>query len=741
MSFLSSFFLYALPAAAVPVIVHLLAKRRKKTIAWGAMQFLARANPRAKRSWRLKDLLLLLLRILVLAGFILALARPLVPAGWLGGHHTRDLILVIDDSLSTQWDFGGETAYERQLLLVEDALDEIAPTDFIRCLVAAESPQWLTSYPLKGDESAKAGLQDQLRKREAGSGSAQILVGLEEAWAAEAAHPNAERHVVLVTDGQAHGWAMEQSGRWLAIAQLMESFPAGSLMRTLRVPRASEETRDNLAVTSVAPNREVVALGEPVELTATIRNFGAATVPSSILRWQLAGEEALGLATVPALEAGASTTVKLEHSLSQLGVHELSAVLESGDGLSADDRASTIVEVAAGIPVLVVEDRATRGDSASRYLQAALGSFTEEDSGVFRGRQCSATELEELRLSDYRVVILTDLAGLTMETVAALREFVQRGGGLWLAPHSETPAPQFNRLFIDAEGGKPLAPAALATAVGDPNQRRVFEVVSPPTQLHPATALLADTERLDLDELRVYRRFSYQLPLPRGLSVLLRGGSGHPLVVEKSLGRGRVILQAFPLDRSWSNLPILQVYVAAVYEWLWYLAEPGLPRFNLTPGQAYELGLPERPLADQVTLQIPRGAPLPMAILGDADGRNWIRTTETLVPGDYRMLVSSNGKEISRHPFQVARDARESDLTTLDDEKMEYLRTRTWMRFDEESAPATTQSEDAVERRQEPLWFWLLMGVLLFLVGESALAWSIAKSRTLTKPGARLSRA
>ena len=80
MSFLSSFFLYALPLMGIPIIVHLLAKRRKKVIAWGAMQFLAKANPRARRSWRLKDLLLLLLRVLVLACFIMALARPLVPA-------------------------------------------------------------------------------------------------------------------------------------------------------------------------------------------------------------------------------------------------------------------------------------------------------------------------------------------------------------------------------------------------------------------------------------------------------------------------------------------------------------------------------------------------------------------------------------------------------------------------------------------------------------------------------------
>ncbi len=164
MSFFSSLFLYALPAIALPVIAHLLARKRKKVIPWGAMQFLTKANPRARRSWRLKDRLLLLLRMLVLACFIVALARPLVPATWLGGHDTRDLILVVDQSMSTRWDFGQETAYERQIKLVEELLSDYGATDFVRCVVAGEKPQWLTPYSLKADGAAKEGLVKELKE-------------------------------------------------------------------------------------------------------------------------------------------------------------------------------------------------------------------------------------------------------------------------------------------------------------------------------------------------------------------------------------------------------------------------------------------------------------------------------------------------------------------------------------------------------------------------------------------------
>lgn len=745
MAFLSSFFLYALPAAALPIVVHLLAKRRRKVIAWGAMQFLAQANPRARRSWRLKDLLLLALRVLVLICFIVALARPLVPAGWLGGHHTRDVILVVDQSMSMQWEADGTTVYEQAMELVATSLSELDPTDFLRCLVAAESPQWLTSFPLKADAAAIAGLMTELRDQELGEGAADIVSGLEEAWAAEPAHADAERHVIVITDGQAFGWMPEATGRLVAVAQMKAQFPEGSETRCWRVRRSPGERLSNMAVTSLVPSREMVARGEPVELVATVRNSGGEASPTAILEWQLNGEESLGLATVPALDAGASTTIKLEHAISSLGRHRITGSLESGDGLAADDVATAFVEVAEGIPILLVEDKAVDGNhKASHYLEAALGSFRNaEEGGVFRGAQVPPASLDEVRLGDYRAVVLTDVNGLTASGIADLKAFVQRGGGLLLAPNALTDATAFNALFGMGEASA-LAPVGLGEVTGDPSQRKIFEVVSPPTRLHPATGMIADTERLDLDEIRIYRRHRFAEPLPSDLSVLLRAGDGHPLVVEKALGRGRVLLVGIPLNRQWSNLPLLQVYVAMTYEWLWYLTEPGLDRLNLTSGEVFEVFFPDRPKVDQVRLTVPGlEKSESLAVLGDAMGQKFSRATETTIPGSYRMEAFSGGEAVAAYQFHVKREARESQLVTLDEPVVQQLQSRAGLVFEDQASSSDRQgaAQEVPQRRQEPIWFWLLVGVILFLIGESLLAYSIAKSRTLTSPGAQLTRA
>ena len=85
MSFLSSLFLWALPLAAIPIVIHLLHRRRRQVVPWGAMQLLLESVPTRRRIWHLNDFLLMLVRALVVAALVLAFARPQIRSGWLTG--------------------------------------------------------------------------------------------------------------------------------------------------------------------------------------------------------------------------------------------------------------------------------------------------------------------------------------------------------------------------------------------------------------------------------------------------------------------------------------------------------------------------------------------------------------------------------------------------------------------------------------------------------------------------------
>ncbi|MCA9245597.1 MAG: BatA domain-containing protein, partial [Planctomycetales bacterium] len=78
-SFLPGFEMFALAgaiAAAGPVLIHLMNRRRFRVVEWAAMDFLREAMQRNRKILRLRDLLLLILRTAVVLLFGLALARP-----------------------------------------------------------------------------------------------------------------------------------------------------------------------------------------------------------------------------------------------------------------------------------------------------------------------------------------------------------------------------------------------------------------------------------------------------------------------------------------------------------------------------------------------------------------------------------------------------------------------------------------------------------------------------------------
>src|SRR5262245_63497663 len=109
MSFLSAAFLFALPLIAVPVVIHLYRGRQRDVILWGAMQFLAAAVTKGRRMERLEEWLLMLLRLAAVAALVFALAQPMVRSSWLGDQTDRQVILVLDDSLSMSREANGES--------------------------------------------------------------------------------------------------------------------------------------------------------------------------------------------------------------------------------------------------------------------------------------------------------------------------------------------------------------------------------------------------------------------------------------------------------------------------------------------------------------------------------------------------------------------------------------------------------------------------------------------------------
>src|SRR3954451_3855962 len=102
MTFLQPLLLFGLPLIALPVIIHLINQRRYQTIRWGAMMFLLAANRMSRGYAKLRQFLILLFRVLAIAGLVFVISRPLA-SGWLGrsvGGQPDTTIILLDRSPS-----------------------------------------------------------------------------------------------------------------------------------------------------------------------------------------------------------------------------------------------------------------------------------------------------------------------------------------------------------------------------------------------------------------------------------------------------------------------------------------------------------------------------------------------------------------------------------------------------------------------------------------------------------------
>src|SRR5437868_9648066 len=102
MTFLQPILLAGLPLVSLPIIIHLINQRRYQTIRWAAMMFLLAANRMSRGYARVRQMLILLFRMLAVAGLFFAVSRPLA-SGWFGraaGGRADTTIILLDRSPS-----------------------------------------------------------------------------------------------------------------------------------------------------------------------------------------------------------------------------------------------------------------------------------------------------------------------------------------------------------------------------------------------------------------------------------------------------------------------------------------------------------------------------------------------------------------------------------------------------------------------------------------------------------------
>jgi hypothetical protein len=326
-------------------------------------------------------------------------------------------------------------------------------------------------------------------------------------------------------------------------------------------------------------------------------------------------------------------------------------------------------------------------------------------------------ELGGRRLFDFDLVVLANIPDLEEGQVKSLRQFVQEGGGLLIYLGGNTQPEVLNARLGHPEVN--LLPGVIEEAIGevsDRNEGWSLEAVNP---AHPVARVLGRFPPELVQEGRVQRYFHVQ-PAAEGTAIFRRSGSSDPLLAEKRLGRGRVLLWTTTANLEWNNLfghsglgpPLLHQAVT-------YLGQQEQERHCLV-GEALVLSVPvglDSLQAHNAVFQTNKGFRSEVQLVR-RDGQTLAELARAEQPGFYEVRCDRNTPPLVA---AVNVDPREGHVRSLEGEA---LRTS----FAGLAVAVVGAEDDLARRIQEgrvglELSWWLLLAGLVCFGLELVLAW------------------
>lgn len=600
---------------AIPIVIHLLFRRRRKPTPWAAMRFLLEAMRRQRRRLRLETLLLLAARCLMLACLAAAIARPLLSgASGQGPAGGRDVYLLIDNSIASRArDSSGEAALSRHMAEAKKVIDALRASDRVG-LVTLAGPAEGVVAPASADARAVGGLVDAIVPADSG---ADINGGLERIGATL----RAER--ATLSGGPVRPVTVHVFSEFLG-GSADTTRPVSSALKglegvTLVASRPAASSVDNVQVVAIEPLRSVVILGsvgagsasganagaETTQVRVTLRRVGA--LASAVTRLRLRGAEedaAAGQGVNVRWEQGqseATVTVQMEPEAtgrpasalgSDRGAERVLVAEIDRDALEADNVRRRPVEVRDRLSVGVIAQRtfgaAGRADrlSSADWFRLALRPSERSPIEVV-DIEPAAVDAPALASVDAVVIPAPDL--LKDDAWTRLRRFADAGGLVIVSPPESASVHLWADRFVGAmglnwrvareasasEGGAGLAAFDPTGRGGDSggDGSSIFALVS--QEMAELTRPVTISRWLALDD--PSRSARALLSLADGTAWMLAGragapkgagdpAAGAPSSAPAAAGRGLVVLLGSAPVLSWTDLPARPLMVPLVQE-------------------------------------------------------------------------------------------------------------------------------------------------------------------------------
>ncbi|MDG3005537.1 BatA domain-containing protein [Paludisphaera mucosa] len=722
LGFANAGLLYGLAAASIPILIHLLNRRKRREVRWAAMRFLTAALAKNQRRIRIEQWLLLALRCLLVALVVGAMAKPFLETfgNVIPGRRTHRVI-VMDASMSMAARAGGTTRFDQAKAVAAQLVKDSRRGDAISLVLMGDPPRVVV-----GDPSPNL---DEVRKEVGeltqGQGGVDLAATFEAVERVLEASTISQKELVFLSDLQSTSWrprngdAGGDEGLKRAIAKIEARRPRSTVIDL------GKAGAGNRAVVGLSASPPVVTPGTTVVVTALVRNFGPS--PFQGVRVRLTTDGRVGPEQVVDLPVGEDVPVVFNQQFPAPGDRVVEASIDE-DSLPPDDRRLLVATVREAVRVLLVD-----GDFKTEAFQAETDFLAQalapgEESGdqpdPMRVEVVPESQLARRDLGAYDVVGLCNVAQFSPVEVKALEDFLEQGGGVVVFGGDQVSAENYNRLlFAD---GKGVLPASIGETVGDAAKKEAAFRFNPLGFRHPILAAFrnqADPVVAGLTQTQVWSYHKLTIPKDSTAQVALAFDDGDPAVIEAPRRRGKVFQVALPADIGWSNWPAHRSYPPVMHDLVMEAASGRQAERTIRVGRPFDQSFPAAAAGAPVTIIPPGGGGVAVKLKAEG-GLARLHYEQTDAAGAYQVKL---GPPVATElAFAANPDPAESDPAKLERAGLAE-RLPGWKFVLLDDGRELARSAASVGRRGE-LHRPLLFGVLALLMLESFAAWRFGRA-------------
>ncbi len=577
--------------AALPVLLHLFMRQTPKHVVFPALRLIRERQRQSKKRLRIKNWLLLLARMAILALMALALARPRlysqVPLG--DDSIPTALGLVFDTSLSMKYKDKDKTRLDEAKERAREIIAKLPESSLVFVVDSA-----LPGVPVGLPPSAAQKIVDALLihpvNRPLNAAMGQVYTAV-----AESELP---LHVVYVlTDLARSAWDPDKPAEGLD--QLAKSKQGPQRIKTTTfVLRLSPQEVHDVAVAAVEPSTTEVTMGEPVEIKAKIRSQGPTAVKCMAEFWldgKKKDEKPVEIAPDGQTEVRFVTPPRLQEGELHRGVVKLTGTL---DPLEDDDQRYFTFKMRPPIRALVLSDARYEADFVAYALDPDPAAISRPVI-VERGKPAELGGRFRDAMHNYGCVFLLNVASLDATGWGVLNGYVHEGGGLVVAPGHRALVESYK-----SDIATQLLPAELGTkklAAAETTFGKVSDIS------HPVFERGGKDLATNLGVAPVFRYWTVKQNEGNAVHTLLSYSDGAPALIErvfKGPKSGRVLLWTTPLCRipvnvgevkrradAWNDFPLGWSFLVLMNEMVPYLAGSSSEQLNFEAGENALLSL------------------------------------------------------------------------------------------------------------------------------------------------------